>query len=318
MIYTLLRVSFFSLSMRLTILGSASAKPTIQRFNAAQVLDVNGRPFLIDCGEGTQIRLKMADVHPMRIQHIFISHLHGDHMFGLVPFLSTLSLHNLLAPIHIYAHPDLEKLARPWLDYFCRDLTFPIHFHPVNPRACQVIYQDKSLTVTSLPLKHTVPTCGFLFSSEDPYYHLIPHCVEDYRIPIAAMNVLKSGADYVCADGRVIPFREVTTPPRPPKRYAYVSDTAYKPSLIESLQGVDLLYHEATYNTALEDKARQRGHSSARQAALIARDAKVKRLVLGHFSSRISTADQQQSLLDEAREVFPDTSLAHDLAVFDF
>lgn len=304
--------------MRLTILGSSSAIPSMRRFNAAQALEVDGKTFLIDCGEGAQIRLKMSAVRAAQIQHIFLSHLHGDHVFGLIPLLSTLSMLRVTHPIHIYAHGDFEKLTRPLLDYFCGELSFPVHFHAINPRASEVIYQDKKLTVTTIPLKHTVPTCGFLFANEDKSYHIIRECVDEYAIPISAMSVLKSGNDYVCEDGRVIPFREVTTPALAPKRYAYVSDTAYKPSLVPSLENVDLLYHEATYGADMEDKAASRGHCSARQAALIARDAHAGQLVLGHFSSRFSTDDKLRELLQEAKSVFPNTSLATDLETYEF
>lgn len=304
--------------MKLTLLGTGSAKPFSHRFNAAQVLEVDGKSFMIDCGEGTQIRLNQARIRHTNLHNIFISHLHGDHIFGLIPLLSTWALQSMTTPLHIYAHHDLETLARPWLDYFCRDLSFPIHFHPINPRKREVIYQDRNLSVTTIPLHHTVPTCGFLFTQTDNYRHIIPSAVSSYNIPTAAMQALKSGQDFICFDGRVIPFASVTTPPFPPIYYLYMSDTSMlDPDKADLPRNINLLYHEATYDHSMADKARQRGHSTALQAARFAAAIGARNLLLGHFSSRFKTPEQFNNLLAEAQTAFPNTTLANDLQVID-
>ena len=255
---------------QLTILGSGSALPTYQNAPASQVVELCDKAFLIDCGEGAQITLRRMGLRTARLYNIFISHLHGDHCFGLIGLISTFGMMHRLQPLHIYAHPDLERLMRPWLDYHCADLSFDVIFHPINPRKHEVIYEDRTLTVETLPLRHKVPTCGFLFT-------------EHHR----------------------------NTEPR--RRYAYCSDTMYSERLIPWIQGVDVLFHEATYIDEYADRCRSTMHSTARQAATIALKAEAKRLIIGHYSARV---DDHTLFLREAAEVFPDVALAEERAIF--
>ncbi len=251
-----------------TILGSGSAIPTFQNSPSGQYLTLNDKSFLIDCGEGVQLTMRQMGLKTARLYSIFISHLHGDHCFGLVGLISTLSMMNRTQPLHIYSHGDLEKLLRPLLDYHCQDmLSFEVVFHAINPRKQAVIFEDRNVVVETIPLKHKVPTCGFLFYNKGQ------------------------------------------------KRYAYVSDTMYSPKIIPHIQGVDLLYHESTYTNDLEDRCQSTTHSTARQAATIARDAEAKNLLIGHFSARV---DDHNIFLNEALEVFPNTRLAEERKTFEF
>jgi ribonuclease Z len=248
----------------LTILGSGSALPTYQNSPAGQILNLCDKSFLIDCGEGTQLTMRQMGQKLARLYTVFISHLHGDHCFGLIGMISTFDMLGRTQPLHIYAHPDLEKLLRPLLDYHCQDLKYELVFHPINPRKKEVIFSDRTVTVETIPLKHKVPTCGFLF-----YEH----------------------------------HRDTETL----KRYAYVSDTQYTEKIIPQIEGVDVLYHEATFTDEYESRCKATMHSTARQAGMIARQAKAKRLIIGHFSSRV---DDHNVFLNEALQEFPDTVLA--------
>ena len=251
-----------------TILGSGSALPTFQNSPSGQVLSLNDKSFLIDCGEGVQLTIRQMGLKTSRLYSIFISHLHGDHCFGLIGLLSTLSMMNRTQPLHIYAHADLEKLLRPLIDYHCGDMmSFEVIFHHINPRKNAVIFEDRNVTVETIPLKHKVPTCGFLFTNKGQ------------------------------------------------RRYAYISDTMYSPKIVPMISGVDLLYHEATYTDEHEARCKTTTHSTARQAAIIARDAEVKNLLIGHFSARV---DDHELFLNEAQEIFPNTRLAEERKTFEF
>ncbi len=264
------------------------------------------KQFLIDCGEGIQNTIRQTSQRVSRLDHIFISHLHGDHCFGLMGLISTLAMMGRTRDIYIHAQPDLEKLLRPQVDYFCAGMGFEVIFCPYHPRKHEVIYEDRTLTVKTLPLKHRVPTCGFLFEEKQKERHIRKDMLEKYNLPLASIPALKAGEDYVLEDGTVLPNRELTTDPTPPFRYAYCSDTAYNENLIPLIQGVDALYHESTYTDEHEARAKETRHSTARQAATIALKAGVKQLIIGHYSARI--IDQTQ-FLKEAQEVFPNTLL---------
>ncbi|MGN0187839.1 MAG: ribonuclease Z [Paludibacteraceae bacterium] len=296
-------------SMQLTILGSGSAMPTPQRFQTSQLLEMRNKQFLIDCGEGTQNRLIQNGIRTTRLNHIFISHLHGDHCFGLIGLISTLGMLGRTADIEIHAQPDLAKLLRPQIDYFCSDFPFDVKFHPFNPYQSAVIYDDRSLTVTTLPLKHRVPAAGFLFEEKAGERHLIREMIDAYDIPICQLKDIKAGADFVTADGHIVPNERLTTPPTAPRRYAYISDTAYTEKIVSYLHNIDCLYHEATFLTADAARAKATLHSTAAQAATIARQAQVGRLVIGHYSARHRDI---APYLDEARAIFPDTIAATD------
>jgi ribonuclease Z len=246
------------------ILGCGSALPTTRHFPSSQVVNVRDKLFMIDCGESAQLQFRKCKLKFSRLNHIFISHLHGDHCFGLIGLISTLGMMGRTQPLHIYAHGDLEKLLRPLLDYHCQDLPYEVEFHTINPRKKEVIFEDRTLTIETIPLKHKVPTCGFLFT-------------EHHRDK------------------------------EPRKRYAYCSDTAYREQIVEQIAGVEVLFHEATYTEKDVDKCKKHTHSTAKQAAQIAKLAGAGKLIIGHFSAR---EDDHTVFLDEAKEVFENTVLA--------
>jgi ribonuclease Z len=288
--------------------------PTRKNFPSSQLLEIRDKQFLIDCGEGTQIRMCQKGIKANRLGHIFISHLHGDHCFGLMGLISTFGMLNRTAELHIHAQPDLEKLLKPHLLYFCTDLTFNIIFHTINPRKHEMIYEDRSVQVFSIPLKHRVPCCGFLFEEKPRDRHIIRDMIDFYHIPTWRIPKIKQGEDFMTEEGEIIPNALLTTASEPPKRFAYCSDTAYSEKIIPIIQGVDCLYHEATF---MEDellRSKQTEHSTARQAGEIALKANVKKLIIGHFSARYN---HQEELLNEAKAVFENTVLGEDLAVYE-
>ncbi len=289
------------------ILGCGSALPTTRHFASSHVLNIREKLFMIDCGEGTQLQLRRSKLKFSRLNHIFISHLHGDHCFGLMGLLSTFDLLGRTAAMHIYAHPDLESILGMQLDYFCKKMDYEVVFHPINPAKVETIYEDRSVSVTTIPLIHRIPTCGFLFSEKKTPDHIKRDMIDYYNIPTYDINRIKNGEDYVLEDGTIIANNRLTTPSTPPRKYAYCSDTLYHRPIIEQVKGIDLLYHEATFADCDLSKAQTTFHSTALQAATIARDADVKQLVIGHFSARYEDEDV---LLKEAQSVFSNTILA--------
>lgn len=263
----------------LTILGCGSAKPTRTTSPSGQWLDLCDKSFLIDCGEGTQLTMQKLGLHTSRLYNIFISHLHGDHCFGLIGLLSTLSMLKRTQPMHIYAQPDLEKLLQPLLDYHCSDRLFDIVFHPIHPRKHEVIYSDRTVTVETIPLKHGVPTCGFLFK-----------------------ETRRKKND----DGS---FYHVTR-----KRYAYCADTMYTEKIIPIIEGVETLYHEATFLKDMTVRSKEVMHSTAAEAATIAAKAQVGKLIIGHYSARV---EDHTLFLDEAKPIFENTFLAEENLKFE-
>lgn len=270
---------------------------------------------MIDCGEGAQIRLRQLKVNNTRFGHIFISHLHGDHCFGLIGLISSFGMLNRTADLHIHAYADLETLLAPLIRYFCTELPFKVVFHPVDPSKHELIYEDRSVSVYSIPLKHRVPTCGFLFEEKPRDRHIRRDMIDFYEIPVSAIPKIKKGEDYVTKEGEIISNDRLTTSPAPPKRFAYCSDTAFSESIIPLIEGVDCLYHEATFADDESVRASKTMHSTARQAAEIAKRAGVKQLILGHYSARY--ADQAQ-LYKEAKEVFENTLLGDDMSTYEF
>ena len=289
------------------ILGCGSALPTTRHFASSQVVNIREKLFMIDCGEGAQLQLRRSKLKFTRLNHIFISHLHGDHCFGLMGLISTFGLVGRTATLHIHCHADLERILTPQLEYFCKGMAYNVEFHLINPTKAEVVYEDRSVTVSSIPLRHRIPTCGFLFAEKPTPNHIIRDMIDFYKVPVFELNRIKNGEDYVLPDGTVIPNNRLTTPPAPPRSYAYCSDTIYLPSVTEQIKGVDLLFHEATFAEDAAPRAKETFHTTASQAARIARDAEVKKLLIGHFSARY---DDEQVLLDEARAVFPNTQLA--------
>ena len=289
------------------ILGCGSALPTTRHYSSSQVVNIREKLFMIDCGEGAQLQLRRSKLKFTRLNHIFISHLHGDHCFGLMGLISTFGLLGRTATLHIYAHEDLEKLLAPQLEYFCKGMTYEVAFHSINPNQAEVIYDDRSVSVTTIPLKHRIPTCGFLFQEKQTPNHIIRDMVDFYRVPVFELNRIKNGEDYVTPDGTVVPNHRLTTPSDPPRSYAYCSDTAYLKSIVPQIKGVDLLFHEGTFAQCDAARAKETYHTTAAQAAEIALEAEAKQLVIGHFSARY---EDESILLKAAQAIFPNTLLA--------
>jgi ribonuclease Z len=301
------------MTFEVTILGSSSAIPTSERYLTAQVLNALERFFLIDCGEGTQIRLRQMKFSFDRIRHVFISHLHGDHFYGLPGFISTRNLMGIKTDLHIYSHSDLINLLDPLLEHLKEDLSFKLVFHPLNFKKFDRIFSDEKIEVFSFPLNHRIPCCGFLFKEKQQIPNLIKQKIADYRIPVRQLRAIKEGADYTDEAGKTIPHAELTYPPVKPRSYAFCTDTTCLETVAELVKEVDLMYHEATFLHLHEELARLTFHSTARQAATLASKANVKKLILGHFSTRYKKTDP---FLEEAIAVFKNTELASDGARF--
>ena len=292
-----------------TILGSSSALPTLTRFPTSQVVNLNEKLYLIDCGEGTQIQLRRFGLKAGKINHIFISHLHGDHIFGLPGLISTMALGGKKGELHIYSHSELKLMMDPLLKFMNELDDFKVVYHPLNFRRSAVIFEDSKVIVESFPVKHRIPCCGFVFKEKQLELHLRGDQVEFLKIPIRDRVALKSGADYIWPDGTIIPNRELTFPPNPVRSYAFCTDTLPRKQIVPIIRKVDLLYHEATFCDDLKDLALKTYHTTARQAAELAVQAGVKKLIIGHFSSRYKN---ERPLVDEARTVFPNTFAAND------
>lgn len=262
---------------------------------------------MVDCGEGTQFRMNKFNIKRGKLDHIFISHLHGDHFFGLMGLITSFNLNWREHALNIYGPPALHDIINLHLKHSQTRLKFDIHFHPVAADKPRLIYDDHSLTVETIILKHRLPTTGFLFREKPGLRKIRSEKLSAYNIPIELIPYIKKGDDFVTAEGLLIPNSELTVAPHTPRSYAYCSDTAYHEPIIEQLQGVDLLYHEATFVTEHEERAQETFHSTGKQAARIAKQAGVHKLVIGHFSARY---ENLHPLLDEARAVFPNTELA--------
>lgn len=291
----------------LTVLGCGSAIPTIKHNPAAHALNFHNEVFLIDCGEGTQLQMRRAGIRFSRLNRIFISHLHGDHCFGLLGIITTLDLLCRTQPLHVYAPAALEPVLQQTLPIFSRGMGFEVQFHAVDTEKYALIYEGPDVEVFSIPLKHSIECSGFLFKEKPSLPHIRKDMLEHYQIPIDEINRIKQGGDYITSDGCRILHRELTVPARPPRSYAYCSDTSYTPEIAPYLHNVDLLYHEATFLEADMQRTLQTRHSTAQQAGMTARNSHAKRLLIGHFSSRY---DDETALLAEAQSVFPNTLLA--------
>ncbi|WP_266369296.1 ribonuclease Z [Tellurirhabdus rosea] len=297
------------MNFNLTILGSGSATPLLGRHPTAQLLEIESDYFLIDCGEGTQYRLMEQKIRPGRLRYIFISHLHGDHYFGLVPLLSSLNLAGRQDELHLFGPAGLLEIMTVQFRYSDTRIGFPLHFHPVDPTAPATVLDLPSLTVESIPLQHRIDCTGYLFREKARKRKLIREKLPA-DVPVDYLRQLKDGHDILDAQGRVL-FRmdDYTVPAPPPRSYAFCSDTRFTETIIDQLRGIDLLYHEATFLEDMAVRAAEVFHSTARQAAAIAAKAGVGRLLIGHFSSRYKQTD---AFLTEARTVFAQTYLAQE------
>ncbi len=307
-------MSDHTMPFQLTILGTSSALPTSNRYPTAQVLHVRGRFFLIDCGEGTQTQMRKYKIGFAKINHIFISHLHGDHIFGLIGLISTFALLGRTKDLHLYAHSEIQAFLAPQIKFlYPEEIPFKIVYHPLNFRKEQLIYEDKALTVFSFPLDHRIATCGFRFEEKPVLPNLIPEKLKEYTIPIRNRQAIKEGADFVTNDGRVIPNSELTVNKHKARTFAFCSDTRYNPSYIESVRNVDLLYHEATFANDNQALAQTTYHSTGEDAARVARDANAGKLLIGHFSARYKDHSQ---ILKETTAIFKNTEAVSEGLVF--
>lgn len=298
------------MQFELTILGCNSALPTAKRFQTAQVLNVSGRFFLIDCGEGTQIQLRKFKCSLQKINHIFISHLHGDHFIGLPGLLSSMALLGRTKVLHVYGHKKLKKYIDFHIEMFGGEMLFPIEFHLNEPAKPTLIFEDKVVEVYSFPLKHgKVATAGFLFKEKRRLPNLRKEQLERYNIPIKEMQHIRMGANFVTDDGETIPHETLVNKAAQSRSYAFCSDTIYDEGLIDIVKEVDLLYHESTFSEKEKEMATQCFHSTAKQAATIAKKALVKKLLIGHYSARYPDV----SVLErEAQSIFTNTTATED------
>ena len=291
----------------LNILGCGSATATLAHLPSCQVLNVRGHLMMIDCGEGAQLEMQRMHLKMSRLNNIFISHLHGDHCFGLLGLLSTMALHNKGGTVTVHIFKEGAELFGRMLDFFCRERSYELKFNIIGTRKA-VIYEDNAITVETFPVTHRVPCVGFLFREKPKLRHINPNACAQYNVPQYAMHGLRQGRDFIAADGQVVPNTLLTTDADHSISYAYCSDTKFSKRVINAVQGVDWIYHEATYGDENLKNATKRGHSTARAAATVALEAGCKRLILGHYSSRYE--GQEEVLLKQARQVFGPTILA--------
>lgn len=291
----------------ITVLGCSSALPAFGRYPSSQLMHIAGRYFLIDCGEGTQMQLRRYSLKFQRIDHIFISHLHGDHYLGLLGLLSSMHLLGRTEPLDLYADQGLADILEVNNRYSGTTLRYTVNFHPLNFSEPAILFDDDKVKISTLILKHTIPCCGFVFEEKQRPRKLMKEKIEALQIPIARLESLKMGDNYTTPEGMVIPNAELTSSPLPPRKYAYCSDTSYNPDIVPQLKGADLIYHESTFMEDMRNRAEQTMHSTAKDAAAIAKDAEAKRLLLGHYSARYKNLEP---LLDEARIIFPQSHLA--------
>jgi ribonuclease Z len=301
------------MTFELTILGSGSALPTSRRYPTAQALNVLERFFLIDCGEGTQLQVRKARVKLGKLNTIFISHLHGDHVFGLFGLLSSFNLLGRRNDLTLYGPPGLDNVLGFFRSQFAEELQYKIYFKPLESRTFHQIYEDNVSEVFAFPLKHRIPCWGYLFKEKQKEPNIIKEAIQKYNLGIKDIVKIKSGAEIFTSDGEIVSRGELIIEAKEPRSYAYCSDTAYYERITKWVEGVDLLYHEATFCDADRKIAKQTGHSTASQAALIAKNAGAKKLLLGHFSNRYADLTL---LLNEARTIFPNSFLSEDLEVY--
>jgi ribonuclease Z len=302
------------MKFELTILGSSGAMPFKDRYMTAQVLNVREQLFLIDCGEGTQMRMSRYRVKRGKIDHIFISHLHGDHVFGLPGLLTSFGMNMRKNPLHIYSPPGLKAMIDGLFPYEGKGPGFDLIYHELDTTLHQLVFENKEITVHSIPLQHGIPCNGYLFREKPKARKMIKEKIGAYNIPFKNIPAIKAGADWQSPNGALISNDELTLPPARPRSFAFCSDTAYAESIIPIIQDVDLLYHEATFLHEDLDKAIATNHTTALQAATIAKKANAKKLVLGHYSARYDEIDAH---LAEAKPVFTATKLGVDGGVFE-
>jgi ribonuclease Z len=290
-----------------TILGSSSATPIYNRNPSAQVLNINERLYLIDCGEGTQQQMLRFDIKISRIDHVFISHLHGDHYLGLVGMLSSLHLNGRIKPLKLFCPEPLKEIIELQLKYSDTTLKYPVEYIFTNAAKAEVILENTDIIVETIPLEHRIPCTGFLFRQKKRLRKIIKEKIEDLHIPVEYYSAIKKGKDYFSPSGDLVLNKDITIEPKEPRMYAYCSDTLYNSSYFAQINRADLLYHEATFMQNMADRALETHHTTTVQAAEVAVITQAKKLLIGHFSARYKTLNE---LLEETRSVFPATELA--------
>lgn len=301
--------------MKLTILGCHSATPTISKHPTAQILEIKGHVFLIDCGEGTQVQLRRYKIKFSRIKHIFISHLHGDHFFGLPGLISSFVLLGREAELHVYGPMGIKAAVLLMLKVGKAYTNYPLYFHELEGDFAQLIFDDEKLTVETIPLNHRVYTNGYLFREKPGERKLDIEGARKRNVHLSYYNKIKQGFDVVSEDGLIIQNKEITFDPMPAKSYAFCSDTAFKPDIIPQLENVEVLYHESTFLEEHQELCDKTKHSTAKEAALIAKGANVGTLILGHYSGRYGNLELFR---EEAEQIFKNVELAEDGKFFDF
>lgn len=297
------------MKFEVTILGCGSATPTLYRSATAQYINVRERYFLFDCAEGTQLQLRRSKARVQRMHAIFISHLHGDHYLGLMGLLSTMHLMGRKSKLGLYGPPGLLEILQTHWRLGQTTLGFALDFIPLEKGTTQKLYEDSQCVVHSFPLKHRIDCWGFRVSEQPLKRKIVREAIEKHQVPVAWMKRIVDGEDYVKAGGKVIANELLTHAPRPPKSYAYCSDTVYDERIVPYISRADVLYHEATFEEALMNRAKETFHSTARQAAEIARRGEVGKLIIGHFSARYKNTEK---LVNEARQIFSETIAAED------
>lgn len=286
-------------------LGCGSARPSLRHQPSCTVVEHRGSLYMIDCGEGAQLAFMRQRLSFSKLRHIFITHLHGDHVLGLPGLISTLALSGNGGELTLHTFEEGAKQLKAIIDYFCRDTPFQLNFNIIKPEE-KIIFESKSLSVRTIPLNHRIPTVGYVFEEKPKQRHIIPEMTAFHQVPVIMMKRIKDGEDFIKPDGTVIPNKMLTREADPSLSYAHISDTAYMPDIAAKIGPVDLLFHETTYLENLVSDAKERGHSTARQAAMIAKEANAKRLLTGHYSSRYN---DDTLFLKEALEVFPNVIL---------
>ncbi|MGL2963486.1 ribonuclease Z [Flavobacterium sp. RSB2_4_14] len=301
--------------MKLTILGCYAATPRTLTNPTAQILEIRNRMFLIDCGEGTQVQLRKNKLKFSKINHIFISHLHGDHFYGLVGLISTFMLLNRQTDLHVYGPKGIKEIVLLQLRFSNSFTGYNLYFHELTATESVVVYEDEKVLVKTIPLKHRIYTNGFLFQEKVGDRKLNVDAVQKHKIETCYFQKIKNGSHITLDDGTIVSNQELTFDPIQPKSYAFCSDTAFDESIIPTIQNVDVLYHETTFLETESDKAEKTMHSTAKQAALIAKGANVNQLILGHYSTRYASIE---FFKHEAEEIFPNILLADDGKIFEF
>ena len=297
------------MSFTVTILGSASAKPTPGRHPSAQIVDLHEQYYLLDAGEGAQQQLFRCGINPLRLRAVFLTHLHGDHCFGLFPLLSTLGLYGRRTPLPVYAPAPFGEILDCHLRHFDKESLYAVEWHEVDTTRHRLLFENRSLEVWSIPLRHRIPTCGYLLREKEPPLNIDKRRIEQYGLSIAQIVAAKRGEDIRLDSGESLPNASLTFRPYRARSYAYLTDTCFSAKAAALASGVDLLYHEATYAAAERKIARQRGHSTTTDAARAALRAGAGRLLIGHFSSRYK---HLEPLLEEARTLFAESYLAEE------